>query len=118
MLIRQRLAVLVPRVHQRRDQVVGRIFLAMLDVAGEIAGHLPHRLHQRVVILDAEFEDAVDPLDEEIAVLLGNPEHVRDGADRNMLGARGVAFAVSNELVDQFVAMARTPARASSSRPA
>ena len=106
MLVRQRIAVLVPRVHQRRDQVVGRMLPAMLDMAGEIAGHLPHRAHQRVVVLDAEFEDVVDPLDEEVAVLLGNAQHMRDGADRNMLGiARGgVAFAVGNELVDQFVA--------------
>ena len=53
MLIRQRISVLVPRVHQRGDQIVGRILFALLEVAGEIAGHLSHRFHQRVVILDA-----------------------------------------------------------------
>ena len=48
----------------------------------------------------------MNPPDEEIAVLLGDSEHVRDGADRNVLGVarRGVAFAVGDELVDQFVA--------------
>ena len=105
-LVRQRISILVPRVHQRRDQIVGRILPALLEMAGEIAGHLPHRVHQRVVVLDTEFEDAVNPLDEEIAVLLRNSQHVRDGANRNMLGVArgGVAFAVRNELVDQLVA--------------
>ena len=53
----------------------------------------------------------MNPFDEEIAVLLGNPEHVRNGADRNMLGVArgGVAFAVGNELVDQLVADGANP---------
>jgi hypothetical protein len=72
-------------------------------------------------VLDAELEDHVDPFDEEIAVLLGNAEHVSDGADRNVLGVArgGIALAVIDELVDQFVADGREPAApASSSRPA
>ena len=53
----------------------------------------------------------VDPFDEEIAVLFGNAEHVGDGANRNVLGVarRGVAFAVGDELVDQFVADRANP---------
>ena len=82
----------------------------MLDVAGEIAGHPPQRLHQRVVILDAKFEDAVNRLDEEIAVPLGNSEHVRDGTDRNMLGVArgGVAFPSAMNSSISSLQMART----------
>ena len=107
----QRLAVLVPGVHQRRDQIVGRVLLAVLDMAGEIGRHLVDRRHQGVIILDAQFEDFVNPFDEEIAVLFGNAEHVGDGANRNVLGVarRGVAFAVRDEFVDQFVADRANP---------
>jgi hypothetical protein len=106
MLIRQWLAIPVTRIHQGRNQIVARMLLAMLDVAGKVGRHLMHGRHQRVVVLDAELEDTVDPFDEEIAVLLGNSEHVRDGAHRNVLGVpRGrVAFAVGDEFVDQLVA--------------
>ena len=106
MVVGQRLAVLVLGVHQRRDQIVGRMCLARFDMAGEIAGHLPDRGHQRVVVLDAELEDPVDPFDEEVAVLFGNPQHMGDDANRDVLGVarRGVAFAVGDELVDQLVA--------------
>ena len=62
--IGQRLAVLVPGVHQGRDQIVGRVLLALFDMVGEIGGHVVDRAHQGVIILDAKFEDLVDPLDE------------------------------------------------------
>ena len=85
--------------------------LALLDMAGEIAGHLADRAHQDVVVLDAEFENLVDPFDEEIAVLFRDAEHVGDGANRNVLGVarRGVALAVGDELVDQLVADGANP---------
>ena len=107
----QRLAVLVLGVHQRRNQIVGLVRLAVLDMPGEIAAHLVDRTHQRVIVLDAEFEDFVDPFDEEVRVLLGDAEHVGDGAHRNVLGVarRRVAFAVGDEFVDQLVADGANP---------
>ena len=85
--------------------------LALLDMAGEISAHLLDRLHQLAFVLDAEFEDHVDPFDEEIAILLGDAEHVGDGAHRNVFGVarRRVAFAVGDELVDQLVADGANP---------
>ena len=85
--------------------------LAILDMAGEIGAHLLDRGHQRVIVFDAELEDAVDPFDEELAVLFRDTEHVGDGAHRNVLGVtRGrIAFAVGDELVDQFVADRANP---------
>jgi len=75
-------------------------------MAGEIIRHLVHGLHQDLVVLDAEFEDLMDPANEQIAVLFGNAEHVGDGARRNVLGILrgGVALAVLDEGVDQLVA--------------
>ncbi len=67
------------------------MLLAVLDMAGEIrATSRWMALHQDLVVGDAEFEDFVDPFDEQIAILLGNAEHVGDGAHRNVFGvARG-----------------------------
>ena len=109
--IGQRLAVLVPGIHQRRDQIVGRVLLALLDMAGEIGGHVVDRAHQRVVILDPQFEDLVDPLDEQAAVLFRDAEHMGDRPHRNVLGIarRGVAFSVIDEFIDQFVADGANP---------
>ena len=75
------------------------------------SGHLMDRAHQGVVILDAQFENFVDPFDEEIAVLFRNAEHVGDGANRDVLGVarRGVAFSLSDEFVDQLVADRANP---------
>ena len=102
----QRLAVLVAAFISVEIRSSVGMFLALLDLAGEIGGHLVDRAHHGVVILDAEFEDLVNPLDEKVAVLFGNAEHVGDGAHRNMLGVarRGVAFSVRDEFVDQLVA--------------
>ena len=85
--------------------------LARLDMAGEIAGHLLDRAHHGGVVPDAEFEDLVDPLDEEVAVIFRDAEHVGDGANRNVLGVagRGVAFALRDEFVDQLVADRANP---------
>ena len=44
--------------------------------------------------------------DEEVAVLLGDSQHVRDGAHRDVLGVArcGIATSIGDELVDQLVA--------------
>ena len=53
----------------------------------------------------------MNPFDEELAILLGDAEHVGDGAHRDMFGVarRGVAFSVGDELIDQFVADGANP---------
>ena len=69
MAVRQRLTILVPGAHQRRDQIVSGVFLAKLNLTGEICGHLVDRAHHGVVVLDAQFKNFVDPFYEEVAVL-------------------------------------------------
>jgi len=85
--------------------------LAMLDMRCEIGGHLVDGPHQGVIILDTKFQNFMDPLDEEIAVLFRDAEHVSNGANRNMLGVacRGVALSVRDEFVDQLVADRTNP---------
>jgi hypothetical protein len=102
----QRLPVFVAGVHQARDQVVGRVFFALFDMAGEIFAHLMDRAHHDINILDAQFEDFVDPFDEKVAILFRDAEHMRNRPNRNVLGVTRsrVAFAVGNEFVDQPVA--------------
>ena len=73
MHVRQRLSVLAPRIHQCRDQVVGRMLLSRFDLVGEIGDHFADCSHHRGVIMKAEFEHFVNPLDEEIAVFFGTP---------------------------------------------
>ena len=106
MHVGERLPVLVSGIHQRRDQIVRPVLLALLDVNGEISGHLMDGAHQGGIVLDAELKDFVDPFDEEIAVLFGDAEHMRDGPNRDVLGIarRRVAFSLTDEFVDQLVA--------------
>src|SRR6476646_3333582 len=79
---------------------------AMLYLVDEIEGHLLNRLHQDGLVLDAELEYLVNPFDEPVAVGFRNAEHVRNGADRNVLAvaAGDVASPILDELVDQLVA--------------
>src|SRR5258706_16196931 len=83
---------------------VGRVLRC--SMAREIFGHFVHRAHQGSVILDPQFEDFVDPFDEELAILFRNAKHMRNRPNRNVLGVarRRVALAVGDEFVDQLVA--------------
>ncbi|MGY4607561.1 hypothetical protein ACVW16_005973 [Bradyrhizobium sp. USDA 4474] len=102
----QRLAIPVLGIHQIRDEIVGRLRSALLDMGPEIVAHLLHGLQQHVLVLDAELQDHVDPVDEEVAVALGNAEHVRDGLNRDVfaIARGGVDLAIGDEAVDQLVA--------------
>ena len=92
MRIRQRLAVLAG-VHHGGDEIGRRLPLALLDLDGEILHHLLKGLHERGVVGGAELQDLVDPLDEQIAVVLGHAQHVSDHAYRDVARVllRGVA---------------------------
>ena len=105
---RQRLAFHF-RVEQKADQIVAAMRPALLDFGPEISGHFLQRRHDHRFIADADLEHQVDPAAEQVAVLLGHPEHVGDQPHRDVLRVvdRGIAgFGIADRI--QQLAAQRT----------
>src|SRR5204862_724892 len=82
---RHRLAVDF-RMHEIADQVVGRLLCAIVHGTHEVVGHFAGGPYGRAHIGDADLQDLVDPAAVEVAVALGQPQHVGDDAHRDLLG--------------------------------